>query len=132
MAMAYVTRLKQVRDHGRTPQLPRGAGAPLAEPYGIVHKVSADLLHRRGLQTPAAYDASVEPSAENSTGPVGIARRARCDPTYPEGWALLAFAHLDDYLWYGSGPLYRQPVALDQGSRRFEPAGNRGVWPGND
>ena len=38
----------------------------------------------------------------------------RRDPSYPDGWALLAFAHLDEYRFYGLGPLHEQRAALDQ------------------
>jgi len=38
----------------------------------------------------------------------------RHDPSYLEAWAMLAYVHLDEYRWYGFGPLHGQPAALDQ------------------
>jgi TolB-like protein len=94
----------------------------LAEPYGVVHKVSADLFRRRRPETLAAYDCVLQAFAYRPTFSQELYRSTRkCldetvrrDPAYPDGWAMLAFAHLDEYRWYGFGPLHGQRVALDQ------------------
>ncbi len=94
----------------------------LAEPYGVVHKVSADLFRRHRPETLAAYECVLQVFAYRRTFSQELYRSAReCldetvrrDPSYPDGWAMLAFAHLDEYRWYGFGPLHGQRVALDQ------------------
>jgi TolB-like protein/cytochrome c-type biogenesis protein CcmH/NrfG len=94
----------------------------LAEPYGVVHKVSADLFRRHRPQTLAAYECVLETFAYRRTFSRELYQSSRnCledtvrrDPTYPDGWAMLAYAHLDEYRWYGFGPLHGQPAALDQ------------------
>jgi TolB-like protein len=94
----------------------------LAEPYGVVHKVSADLFRRRRPETLAAYECVLRAFAYRRTFSQELYRSTReCldetvsrDPSYPDGWAMLAFAHLDEYRWYGFGPRYGRPEALDQ------------------
>ena len=94
----------------------------LAEPYGIVHKVSAELFRRHRPQTLAAYECVLETFVYRRAFSRELYRPSRAcledtvrvDPSYPDGWALLAFAHMDEYRWYGLGPLHGQPVALDQ------------------
>jgi TolB-like protein len=94
----------------------------LAEPYGIVQKVSADLFHRHRPESLSAYECVLRTFAYRRTfsrelyGPsrACLEDTVRVDPSYPDGWALLAFAHMDEYRWYGLGPSHEQPVALDQ------------------
>jgi TolB-like protein/Tfp pilus assembly protein PilF len=94
----------------------------LAEPYGVVHEVSADLFRRQRPQTLAAYDCVLQAFAYRRTfsralyGPsrASLEEAVRLDPTYPDGWAMLAYAHLDGYRWYGFAPSHGQPAGLDQ------------------
>jgi adenylate cyclase len=43
-----------------------------------------------------------------------LAEAVRHDPSRPDAWAILAFAHLDEYRWYGFGRRHREAEALDQ------------------
>jgi hypothetical protein len=53
----------------------------------------------------------------------------RNDPAYPAALAMLALAHLDEYRWYGFGPLHGKPTALDQAAaqRAMELAPGEGI-----
>jgi tetratricopeptide (TPR) repeat protein len=94
----------------------------LAEPYGVVHKVSADRFRRHRPQTLAAYECVLRTFAYRRTFGRELYKPSRdCledtirhDPSYLEAWAMLAYAHLDEYRWYGFGALHGQPAALDQ------------------
>ena len=93
----------------------------LAEPYGIIHKVTADLFRRHRPDTLFAYDCVLQAFAYRRTYSREfylstrhcLEQAVRDDPGYPVAWAMLAFAHLDEYRWYGWGPLHRLPAALD-------------------
>jgi tetratricopeptide (TPR) repeat protein len=94
----------------------------LAEPYGIIHDVTADLFRRHRPDTLFAYDCVLQAFAYRRTysrelylsSRDCLEQAIRDDPGYPVACAMLAFAHLDEYRWYGWGPLHRQPEALDQ------------------
>jgi TolB-like protein len=94
----------------------------LAEPYGIVQEVSKELFRRHRPQTLAAYECVVRTFAYRRTFGRELYEPSRdCledtvrrDPSYLDAWAMLAYAHLDEYRWYGVGPLHRQQLALDQ------------------
>jgi len=94
----------------------------LAEPYGIIHNVTADLFRRHRPETLFAYDCVLQAFAYRRTYSRELylstrdclEQAVRDDSGYPVAWAMLAFAHLDEYRWYGWGPLHRQPEALDQ------------------
>jgi TolB-like protein len=107
----------------------------LAEPDGIVHKVNAEIFRRHRPETLASYECILQTFAYRrsfSRGLYGSSRECledtvRRDPGYPDGWAMLAFALLDEYRWYGFGPLFRQPGALDQALSAAQSA--RGLDP---
>ena len=94
----------------------------LAEPYGIIHKVTAELFRRHRPDTLFAYDCVLQAFAYRRTfsRELYLATRhcleqaVRDDPDYPAAWAMLAFTHLDEYRWYGWGPQLGIPAALDQ------------------
>jgi TolB-like protein/Tfp pilus assembly protein PilF len=92
----------------------------LAEPYGIIHKVTADLFRRNRPDTLFAYDCVLHAFAyrRSYSRDLYVGTRAcleqavHDDPGYPLAWAMLAFARLDEYRWYGWGPSFRQAAAL--------------------
>lgn len=103
-------------------EIAAGLAGRLAKPHGIIHEITADLFRRHRPSTLFAYDCVLQAYAYRRTfdredywSARGCLEQAiRDDPRYPLAWAMLAFAHLDEYRWYGWGPLYRQPTALDQ------------------
>jgi adenylate cyclase len=94
----------------------------LAEPYGVIHEVTADQFRRHRPDTLFAYDCVLQAFGYRRTYERALYLRARAcleqavrdDPDYPAAWAMLAFALLDEYRWYGWGPMYAVPAALDQ------------------
>jgi TolB-like protein len=94
----------------------------LAEPHGVIHQVTADRFRRQRPATMRAYDCVLQSFAVRQTfrrdhylASRGCLEQAvREDPDYPIAWAMLAYAHLDEYRWYGWGPLYGKQEALDQ------------------
>jgi tetratricopeptide (TPR) repeat protein len=111
-------------------EIAAGLAGRLAKPHGIIHEVTADLFRRHRPSTMFAYDCILQAYAYRRTFDRQDYRSARgCleqavqdDPRYPLAWAMLAFAHLDEYRWYGWGALYRQPNALDQALRAAQRA----------
>ncbi len=94
----------------------------LAEPYGIVHKVTTDLFHHHRPATLSSYDCVLQAFAYRrafsrelyASSRDCLQETVRRDPSYPDAWAMLAYADLDEYRWYGFGRRYGQPVTLDQ------------------
>jgi TolB-like protein len=94
----------------------------LAEPHGVVRQVTAGLHGMGRPEILRTYDCVSQAYAyrrtfsrdlyQSSLGCLEEAVLRR--PSRPDVWATLAFAHLDEYRWYGFGPRYRQPEALDQ------------------
>ena len=103
-------------------QLAAELAGRLAEPYGIVHEVTTDLFRHRRPETLSSYDCVLQAFAYRRTfsrelyaaSRTCLEETVRRDPGYPDGWAMLAYADLDQYRWYGFGPLYGQRAALDQ------------------
>jgi tetratricopeptide (TPR) repeat protein len=94
----------------------------LAEPHGIIHAAAADLLRHHRPGTLFAYDCVLQAFGYRQTygrelylsARDCLEQAVRDDPGYPAAWAMLAYAHLDEYRWYGWGPLFGKPAALDQ------------------
>jgi tetratricopeptide (TPR) repeat protein len=94
----------------------------LAEPHGVVREVTAGLLGEGRAEILRTYDCVSRAYAYRRTFSSDLylstrdclAEAVRRDPSRPDAWAMLAFAHLDEYRWYGFGPRYREAEALDQ------------------
>ena len=94
----------------------------LAEPHGAVHEITTALFRRHRPATMRAYDCVLQGFAYRQTfrrddylaGRSCLEAVAREEPDYPIIWAMLAYAHLDEFRWYGWGPLYGEQEALDQ------------------
>jgi TolB-like protein len=94
----------------------------LAEPHGIVRQVTAGLLAKDRPEILRTYDCVSQAFGYRRTFSRDLYRSTRdCleeavrrDPSRPDAWAMLAVAHLDEYRWYGFGPRYLRPEALDQ------------------
>jgi TolB-like protein/Tfp pilus assembly protein PilF len=94
----------------------------LAEPYGAVRQVTAHLGGTGRPEILRTYDCVSQAYAYRRTfSPDGFQSTRDCleeavrrDPSRPDAWAMLAFTYLDEYRWYGLGPLYGRPEALDQ------------------
>ena len=94
----------------------------LAEPRGVVRQVTAGLLGRERPEILRTYHCVSQAYTYRRTFNRDLYRSTRdCleeavrrDPSRPDAWAILAFAHLDEYRWYGFGPRYREAEALDQ------------------
>lgn len=92
----------------------------LAQPYGIVHDVTADLFRRQRPETLAAYECVLLAFAYRRTFDHGLYRASRAcleqavllDGGYADAWALLAFAQLDGYR-FGYGPDSTDATALE-------------------
>jgi TolB-like protein len=94
----------------------------LAEPYGVVRQVTAHLGGEGRPEILRTYDCVSQAYAYRRTFSPDVFQSTRAclegavrrDPSRPDAWAMLAFTYLDEYRWYGFGPRYRQPEALDQ------------------
>jgi TolB-like protein len=94
----------------------------LAEPYGVVREVTAGLPKGERPEILRTYECVSQAYTFRRTFSPDVYKSARdCletavrrDPSRPDAWAMLAYAYLDEYRWYGFGPRYRQPEALDQ------------------
>src|SRR5690606_28737191 len=94
----------------------------LAEPHGVIRQITAGLFGQGRAEILRTYDCVSQAYTYRRTfsrDHYQLARdclteAVRRDPSRPDAWALLAFAHLDEYRWYGFGPRFREPEALDQ------------------
>jgi TolB-like protein len=94
----------------------------LAEPHGVVRQVTAGLLGDGRAEILRTYDCVSQAytyrrtfSREHYLAARDCLEEAvRRDPSRPDAWAILAFAYLDEYRWYGFGPRHREAEALDQ------------------
>ncbi|HSA80984.1 MAG TPA: hypothetical protein VLE23_09180 [Geminicoccaceae bacterium] len=94
----------------------------LAEPHGIIRQVTAGLQGKDRPEILRTYDCISQAYSYRRTfsRDLYLSTRdcldeaVRHDPSRPDAWAMLAFAHLDEFRWYGFGPRHRQPEALDQ------------------
>jgi adenylate cyclase len=94
----------------------------LGEPYGVINEVTADLFRRHRPDTLLAYDCVLKAFAYRRVVDVERYRETRgCleqavrdDPHYAVAWAMLAFALLDEYRWYGFGTRHGVAAALDE------------------
>jgi TolB-like protein len=113
-------------DSGGPVALQKALGAELAtrlaEPHGVVRQVTAGLLGQDRPEILRTYDCVSQAYAYRRTfnrdhylsARDCLEEAVRRDASRPDAWALLAFADLDEYRWYGFGPRYRDPEALDQ------------------
>jgi TolB-like protein len=94
----------------------------LAEPYGVIRQVTDQLGGEGRPEIRRTYDCVSQAYAYRRSFRPEVFQSARdCleeavgrDPSRPDAWAMLAFTFLDEYRWYGLGPGYRRPEALDQ------------------
>jgi TolB-like protein len=102
----------------------------LAEPHGVVRQVTAGLLGQDRSEILRTYHCVSQAYTYRRTFSRDLYQSSlNCleeavlrDPSRPDPWAALAFAHLDEFRWYGFGPRYRQPDALDQALAEAERA----------
>ena len=93
----------------------------LAEPHGVIRQVTAGLLGQDGAEILRTYECVSQAYSYRRTFSSDLYRSSRAcleeaverEPSRPDAWAMLAFADLDEYRWYGFGPRYRQPGALE-------------------
>jgi TolB-like protein len=103
-------------------ELGAGLATRLAEPHGVVRQVTAGLLGQGRAEILRTYDCVSQAytyrrtfSREHYLSARDCLEEAvRRDPSRPDAWAILAFAYLDEYRWYGFGPRHREAEALDQ------------------
>jgi TolB-like protein/Tfp pilus assembly protein PilF len=94
----------------------------LAEPHGVVRQLTAGLLGQERGELLRTYDCVSQAYSYRRTFSTEVYASTRAcleeavgrDPSRPDAWAMLAFAYLDEYRWYGFGPRYAQPAALEQ------------------
>jgi TolB-like protein len=92
-------------------QLAADLAGHLAQPYGIIQKVTADLFRHQRPETLFAYDCVLRAFAYRRTIDRELYAPSReCleqavlrDPEYADAWAMLSFAQLDGFR-YGYGP----------------------------
>jgi TolB-like protein/Flp pilus assembly protein TadD len=106
---------------GLQEQLAADLASQLAQPYGIVNRVTADAFRQQRPETLFAYDCVLRALAYRRTNDRELYAPSReCleqavlrDPRYADAWALLAFAQLDEYR-YGYGPGSGAAAVLEQ------------------
>jgi TolB-like protein len=102
-------------------QLAADLASHLAQPYGIINRVTADAFRRQRPETMFAYDCVLRALAYRRTNDRELYAPSReCleqavlrDPHYADAWALLAFAQLDEFR-YGYGPGAGNAAALEK------------------
>ncbi len=105
---------------GLQEQLAADLAGRLAEPYGIIHEVTADLFRRQRPETLSAYECVLRAFAYRrgldhalyAGSRACLERAVQLDPDYAEAWALLAFAYLDEYR-FSYGPRAGDAEVLD-------------------
>jgi TolB-like protein len=101
-------------------QLAADLAGRLAEPYGIINEVTADLFRRQRPETLSAYECVLRAFAYRRALDHALYDDSRAclegavqlDPAYADAWALLAFAYLDEYR-FGYGPRAGDAEVLD-------------------
>jgi TolB-like protein len=101
-------------------QLAADLAGELAQPYGLIHEVTADSFRRGRPETLFAYECVLRAFAYRRTEDLELYGPARAcledavrrDPGYANAWALLAFLYLDEYR-YGYGPRAGDASMLD-------------------
>jgi TolB-like protein len=105
---------------GLQEQLAADLASHLAEPYGIIHEVTADLFRRQRPETLSAYECVLRAFAYRrqldgelyADSRACLERAVQLDAHYADAWAMLAFAYLDEYR-FGYGPRAGDAAALD-------------------
>jgi tetratricopeptide (TPR) repeat protein len=105
-------------------QLASDLASRLAQPYDLIHEVTADSFRRGRPETLFAYDCVLRAFAYRRTedpklyGPARacLEEAVRRDPGYADAWALLAFSYLDEYR-------YGYPAALAEIERLTDAVG---------
>lgn len=101
-------------------QLAADVAGQLAQPYGLIHDITAKSFKQQRPVTLFAYDCVLRAfDYQRSQDPEKHAvvrdcleEAVRRDPGYADAWAFLAYAYLDEYRFGGYGPRPYDPAAL--------------------
>ena len=101
-------------------QLAADLASQLAQPYGIVNRVTAEAFRQQRPETVFAYDCVLraldyrrtQSRDEHAAAQACLEEAVRRDPGYVDAWAFLAYMYLDEYRFGGYGPRSYDPADL--------------------